>query len=203
MPIPLKPANSGDARGLSTGMSGSPRNTEASALAYEVIVAASVLDAWRQDIFVKLLGGAESVGTAAYLAINTRAPKVAAITAAAKSVLPDFAFSRFKKLVDASEKIEKYRDKLAHWQRYEVERVGGELCLRDPMAPRDPNKAPALGIFVFSKQEMRDHIAYAVELADAQFIFLRVFESGPPWEESDFASLDLKLEYLATLRGTI
>lgn len=200
MPIPLKPAGPDDARGYGTGIGGrfAPRDTYS--LAFQVISSASVLDAWRQELFVGLLGGKDSVGAAAYLAIVTRAPKIAAIKAAAKSALPKHAYTRFEGILKAADSLEAYRDKLAHWQEHHVPRVPNELCLRDPSAPRLPDKAPALGLFIFSKDEMKRYINYAVEVSSAQREFHRIFEEGPPWPEAKFAKLDQQLEALAKAR---
>ena len=199
MPIPLKPAGPNDERGYLIGIGGGFDAQANLSLAYQVISAASVVDDWRQEVFIDLLGGKSSVGAAAYLAIVTRAPKIAAITAASKSVLPNHAFQRLQKIIKAGGILDTYRDKLAHWTQIMVPREK-ELCLRDPSAPRERHKAPAMGIYIFPRTEMQQYVNYAGELASAQFTFRRIFAEGSPWPEAKFVELDQMLEALAKER---
>lgn len=204
MPIPLQPAKAGEHRTYVTGIGGGYATKEYYSLAFQVIASVSVLDAWRQDLFVRLLGGKDSVGAAAYLAIVTRAPKIAAIKAAAATALPADMLARFERILKASDCLEAYRDKLAHWQEYRGVGLPDGLCLRDPSAPRDPQSAPCLGLYVFPADEMRRYINYAVDVSGANMMFQRILESPPPWSASpELSDLDTKIDALSNARSRL
>ena len=203
MPKPLKPPpKDAKARGMMSGISSGFVPTDAHGYAYQVIAATSVMDVWRQEMFTKLLGGSDSVGAAAYLAINTRGPKTAAIDAAAKNVLGNGDEYRiFKAIVKAGECLEKFRDQLAHWQEFRSGWPTNGLLLKDPRVTPVRGRAPHAGVFVFVVDEFKRSINYAAELSSVQHRFSSFLDDARRgWSPTQLADLDQKLERLANLR---
>jgi hypothetical protein len=61
------------------------------------------------------MGGSQHVAARMFLALNTRAPKNAAITAVAKTTLSSWQFEIFEVIANSSKSAQRKRDKLAHW----------------------------------------------------------------------------------------
>jgi len=198
MPHPLQSRTDNDSRVISTKVGGST-SEDKHALAYRVISSVSVLDAWRQELFVHLLGGPKSIAAATYLSLQTRGPKTSAINSAAEVALSVAGHERFTKIISSSKCLESYRDKLAHWQEYHVRREK-ELCLADPRKSSTMSKPISVEIYVFPVSEMKDYLNYAVHLSVIQDEFLEIVQKDMKAKSAQFSRIDQRLQALAMER---
>ena len=83
--------------------------------AMQAVASWSDVEFFLESLFTQMMGGPESVASAAFGALDGKNPKNAALRAVAQSVLNQDALDLFNAILKVANSAQSQRDRLAHW----------------------------------------------------------------------------------------
>lgn len=112
---------------------------------YGVIAAYSQVEASQLRCYMFMLGGGNEMGGRAYLALRSRSAKMSVLQSVAHAFLNKEEKEIFDKLLSTEKPLEKFRNKLAHWQLH-LSNDKKYLYIQNPLNQYKTPKKPPLKI---------------------------------------------------------
>jgi len=152
-----------------------------------VLLAMRVVSTWagvenaQTSAFVTIIGGSGSPAGAAFLALDSRGARIAAILAAASHKLETQDLRRLETLIAIASRLAKFRDRLVHWQPVAHPSFHNHLVYRNPIEfEMNPLNGRVKGVYKFRRDEFELHAKANAALAHGFLNFQMINLKGVP-----------------------
>lgn len=153
------------------------RHPELGLLAINAISSWSNVENWLLRLFVKILGGDQSMSANIFLSLGNQTAKNAAINAAAKTLLTDQEeLQVFDAIIKIAKTNEKARNKLAHWTWGDTPNVPDAVLLIDPRTTL--SDIDCKDVYVYKRVDFVSIIESNIELCSLILNFDQVLTSS-------------------------